>query len=52
MRRKALKNAVRRVIRGGSYFDDTWGLRSTIRYLFVPEFRDKLVGFRLIARQK
>ena len=50
MRKKALKNAVNRVIRGGSLFNAAWSLRATGRLWDVPENRRRLFGFRLIAR--
>ena len=52
MRRKALKNAVERVIRGGSYFNVTRDLRTTDRFRFEPADRYWSGGFRLVARQK
>jgi hypothetical protein len=53
MRKKALKNAVRRVIRGGSYDDGvSWDLRSTNWYRDGPMNRRRYSGFRLIARSK
>jgi formylglycine-generating enzyme required for sulfatase activity len=52
MRRKALKNAVKRVLRGGSYDYDTWNLRASSRNRREPEVRDRHFGFRLVARQK
>ena len=51
MRRKALKNAVFRVLRGGSFYDDSRGLRTTSRAGAGPEYRDGDCGFRLIARK-
>ena len=51
MRRKALKNAVQRVLRGGAYFMDTWYLRATDRDRNEPEIRSRAYGFRLIARK-
>jgi formylglycine-generating enzyme required for sulfatase activity len=50
--RKALRNAVKRVIRGGSYNSVTWGLRTPDRYRLVPVVRNGHFGFRLVARQK
>jgi formylglycine-generating enzyme required for sulfatase activity len=52
MRRKALKNAVKRVLRGGAfYYGDTGYLRTTYRDLDEPEIRSRAYGFRLIARK-
>jgi len=42
----------RRVLRGGSYFSDSWYLRSTVRYWYVPEDRDRVSGFRLVIVRK
>lgn len=36
----------RRVVRGGSWIGEPWGLRSANRNWFAPEDRDKFVGFR------
>ena len=52
MRKKALKNAVKRVIRGGSYYNDFWILRATDRVRVVPVYRVRRYGLRLIARTK
>jgi formylglycine-generating enzyme required for sulfatase activity len=52
MRKKALKNAVERVIRGGSYYYDSWSLRTSVRFWNLPENRSGNSGFRLVARQK
>ncbi len=48
------KKGVRRVIRGGSYFDvsDSWGLRSTYRNWCVPEVRSGIVGFLIVIKRK
>jgi formylglycine-generating enzyme required for sulfatase activity len=51
MRKKALKNAVRRALRGGSFNYGTWGLRTSYRYGYGPVDRDWSYGFRLIARK-
>jgi formylglycine-generating enzyme required for sulfatase activity len=37
----------RRVIRGGSWNDEPWSLRSAFRYWFGPDFRTNSLGFRL-----
>ena len=50
MSRKAIKNAVKRVVRGGS-FNVTWCLRAANRYGGGPEDRSRYDGFRLIARK-
>ena len=52
MRRKALKNKVHRVLRGGSYYGDPRFLRATDRGGNVPVYRYWFSGFRLIARIK
>ena len=51
MSRKAIKNAVKRVIRGGS-FNGTWDLRTSDRCWYEPVDRVRLFGFRLVARKK
>jgi formylglycine-generating enzyme required for sulfatase activity len=51
MRKKALKNAVRRALRGGSFNDVTWILSSSFRNGYVPEVRYGEYGFRLVARK-
>jgi formylglycine-generating enzyme required for sulfatase activity len=51
MRKKALKNAVRRVLRGGSYYYGTFILHTTVRDWNKPEDRYWFNGFRLIARK-
>jgi formylglycine-generating enzyme required for sulfatase activity len=51
MRKKALKNAVRRALRGGSYLNNSRYLRSADRYWYGPEYRYRDYGFRLIARK-
>jgi formylglycine-generating enzyme required for sulfatase activity len=50
--RKALKNAVLRVLLGGSCISDSRLLRTTGRGRYVPERRSRVSGFRLIARKK
>ena len=52
MRKKALKNAVLRVLRGGACISDSRLLRTTGRIRGVPEVRYRVIGFRLIARKK
>ena len=49
--RKALKNAVRRGLRGGSFGNGTWCLRTADRRRREPEDRFRYYGFRLIARK-
>ena len=51
MRKKALKNVVRRGLRGGAYSDVSWYLRSSDRSRDEPEYRYWNYGFRLIARE-
>jgi hypothetical protein len=50
MSRKAIKNAVKRVVRGGSFNGGTRNLRTTNRYGDGPGNRYRGKGFRLIAR--
>ena len=53
MRKKALKKRVLRALRGGSFDDGSWGLRTTSRNGFGPEglYGSRYFGFRLIARK-
>jgi hypothetical protein len=51
MNRKAIRNKVLRVLRGGSYFYDTRVLSTTFRSRVEPAPRDWLDGFRLVARK-
>lgn len=37
-----------RVLRGGSYFDNSWDARCAHRYRTVPDDRDSDVGFRVV----
>jgi formylglycine-generating enzyme required for sulfatase activity len=39
-----------RVVRGGSFNDDAYLLRSTSRSSKIPDIRDALIGFRLVRR--
>ena len=39
----------RRVVRGGSFGDDPYFVRSACRFRSVPDFRDLVVGFRVVA---
>ena len=41
-----------RVIRGGSFINGSWFLRTTIRNWFVPEVRDRNYGFRVVIRRR
>lgn len=41
-----------RVLRGGSYNDDSRVLRTAFRNRFVPEYRIRLIGFRLVVRRR
>jgi formylglycine-generating enzyme required for sulfatase activity len=50
--KKAFKNKVHRVLRGGSYFNDSRNLRAARRVRYAPEDRYWSSGFRLIARIK
>jgi formylglycine-generating enzyme required for sulfatase activity len=40
------------VLRGGSYFNDSWYLRSTLHYWDGPEFRCRFFGFRIVVVQR
>jgi len=40
----------RRVLRGGSWFNNAWNCRAAIRYGFVPAYRRDIIGFRLALR--
>ena len=52
MNSRAIKNIVRRMLRGGSYDVGIRYLRTSIRFRFEPERRYWYSGFRLIARKK
>ncbi len=39
------------VLRGGSVYDDSRGLRTSFRYWDEPEYRDRNVGFRIVVRR-
>ncbi len=41
------KDGTSRVLRGGSWYDDSWFCRSSYRNGFNPTFRDYCLGFRL-----
>ena len=47
-----MKRGVHRVLRGGSFCNDTWGLRATNRFRGEPEFRVRYYGFRIVIRRK
>jgi hypothetical protein len=49
---KLRKNAVYRVLRGGSYYFDSWEVRVTYRYRFKSMSRDWPDGFRFVIRGK
>ncbi|MBI1731195.1 MAG: formylglycine-generating enzyme family protein [Gammaproteobacteria bacterium] len=38
----------RRVFRGGSWYIKPWGVRSSVRSGFTPDYRDSSQGFRLV----
>jgi hypothetical protein len=44
--------SVRRVLRGGFYYVDTWDLRTTNRIRDVPVVRYRNIGFRIVIRRK
>lgn len=37
------------VLRGGSTFNATWGLRTSYRYWCEPEIRRRNFGFRIVV---
>ena len=41
-----------RVLRGGSFSNDSWNLRSTFRLWVGPEVRFGRSGFRVVVRRK
>ena len=41
-----------RVLRGGSFDDDSWVLRTSFRIRYLPESRNRVYGFRLVVRRK
>jgi formylglycine-generating enzyme required for sulfatase activity len=41
-------NCATRVLRGGSWFNEGWNLRSSIRIWGVLEARENYIGFRLV----
>lgn len=41
-----------RVLRGGSYFSVTWGLRTSFRYRYEPVRRNWSYGFRLVVKRR
>ena len=43
----AASSEVLRVLRGGAFFDNFWGVRCASRYRFLPSRRSDLVGFRV-----
>jgi formylglycine-generating enzyme required for sulfatase activity len=42
----------RPVLRGGSYLNDSWFLRSPFRVWDVPEDRYRNVGFRIVVSRR
>ncbi len=38
----------RRVIRGGSWYNDAWSVRSANRLLHTPDLRSNVIGFRIV----
>lgn len=44
---KGPSSASNRVLRGGSWYDEAWGSRASLRYSRVPGNRDTHIGFRL-----
>jgi formylglycine-generating enzyme required for sulfatase activity len=43
-------DAARRVLRGGSWFNSPESLRSAIRIFDGPDFRNSVIGFRVVCR--
>lgn len=41
-----------RLVRGGSYLNTAWFLRSAIRFRYEPKVRDKFIGFRCVRVQR
>ena len=41
-----------RVLRGGSYYDAAWGLRTAFRSGREPEGRLRLDGFRIVVKRR
>jgi formylglycine-generating enzyme required for sulfatase activity len=41
-----------RVLRGGGWFYDTWGVRVSLRDRFNVSFRGDFQGFRLVLQEK
>lgn len=41
-----------RVVRGGSFLNSSWGVRTTVRYHFTRDERGREFGFRLAATQE
>ena len=52
MARSGRDMSKRRVLRGGSYFNVTRGLRTTFRFRFAPGSRSRYYGFRVVVRRK
>jgi formylglycine-generating enzyme required for sulfatase activity len=46
------KNSVHRVLRGGSYYSDSWGLRASDRFRCEPEYRFRFIGFRIVFSRR
>ncbi len=42
-------NSDRRMLRGGSWYGNPWYCRSAFRFRDDPDFRDDLIGFRLVC---
>ena len=41
-----------RVIGGGSYYNDSWVMRTTLRLRNYPEYPDRYKGFRIVVRKR
>lgn len=42
---------MRYLLRGGSFYFGTWYLPSTYRYRFVPVYRIRGIGFRMVVKR-
>ena len=47
-----MKNSVFHTLRGGSYVNDSWRMRTADRVKDVPECRVRDLGFRIVVQRK